>query len=288
MEHHSDLVPWQLAAQRTGATLKHIPVLDDGTLDQEAFEKLLTPQVKLLALVHISNSLGTINPVREMCAKAKAVGASTFVDAAQSAGHIPISVQDIGCDFLAFSGHKMCAPTGIGALYGRRALLDTLAPDETGGGMVVTVDYTGARWKPAPERFEAGTPDIAGAIGLAAACDYLDGIGRPAIAAHDHRLGELARAALDELPGIRVLGPRAGSPRAGMVSFAFANIHAHDVITFADQQGVALRGGHHCNMPLMKKLGLPSTARASFYLYNTEEEVAALAVTLRKVVKFFG
>jgi len=213
--------------------------------------------VKLFAFTHISNTLGIINPVAELCRRARAVGAVTVVDAAQSIGHEPLDVQALGCDFLVFSGHKMCGPTGIGALYGRRALLDAMPPYEGGGGMIETVEYSHSTWKPAPERFEAGTPNIAGAIGLAAACDYVDAVGRPAIAAHDHHLGALARAALAELPGIRILGPRIGEPRAGMVSFAFEGIHAHDVITVADQQGVALRGGHHCNMPLMKKTRPP-------------------------------
>ena len=291
MEHHSNMVPWQLVAARAGATVRYLPVSGadaEHGLDLSRLDEFLTPKTKLFAFTHISNTLGVVNPVAELCRRARAVGAITVIDAAQSIGHEPLDVQALGCDFLAFSGHKMCGPTGIGALYGRRALLDAMPPYQGGGGMIENVEFSCSTFKPAPERFEAGTPDIAGAIGLAAACDYLDGIGRPAISAHDHRLGELARAALDELPGIRVLGPRAGSPRAGMVSFAFKNIHAHDVVTVADQQGVALRGGHHCNMPLMKKLGLPSTARASFYLYNTEEEVAALAAALRKVVKFFG
>lgn len=293
MEHHSNLVPWQLAAARSGATLRYLPVAGadaEGGLDLERLDEFLTPKVKLFAFTHLSNTLGVLNPAAELCRRARAVGALTVIDAAQSVGHEPLDVRALGCDFLAFSGHKMCGPTGVGALYGRRELLDTMPPWRGGGGMIENVEFSGSTWKPAPERFEAGTPNIAGAIGLAAACDYLDALGRPAISAHDHRLGELARAALDELqaPSLRVLGPRAGSPRAGIVSFAFAGIHAHDVITFADQQGLALRGGHHCNMPMMKKLGLPSTARASFYLYNTEEEVAAFAATLRKVVKFFG
>jgi cysteine desulfurase/selenocysteine lyase len=280
-----------MLAARTGATLRFVPVTGadaEHGLDLAALDTLLTPQVKLFAFTHISNTLGVINPAAELCRRARAVGAVSVVDAAQSIGHEPLDVQALGCDFLAFSGHKMCGPTGIGALYGRRALLDALPPHEGGGGMIETVEYSHSTWKPAPERFEAGTPHIAGAIGLAGACDYLDAVGRPAIAAHDHHLGALARAALAELPGIRILGPRAGQPRAGMVSFAFKDIHAHDVITIADQQGVALRGGHHCNMPLMKKLGLPSTVRASFYLYNTEEEIAVLTAALRKVLKFFA
>ncbi len=293
MEHHSNLVPWQLAAARSGATIRYLPVAGadaEHGLDLDRLDEFLTPKVKLFAFTHLSNTLGVVNPAAELCRRARAVGALTVIDAAQSVGHEALDVQALGCDFLAFSGHKMCGPTGVGALYGRRELLDTMPPWRGGGGMIENVEFSGSTWKPAPERFEAGTPHMAGAVGLAAACDYLDALGRPAISAHDHHLGELARAALDELgaEGLRVLGPRAGQPRAGIVTFAFAGIHAHDVITFADQQGVALRGGHHCNMPMMKKLGLPSTVRASFYLYNTEEEVAAFAAAMRKVLRFFG
>ncbi|MCM2273845.1 MAG: cysteine desulfurase [Candidatus Didemnitutus sp.] len=290
-EHHSNLVPWQQAAKAAGATLKYVPLLGadgEGGPDLAALDTLLTPQVKLFAFTHISNTLGTINPVAEFCRRARAVGAVTVIDAAQSIGHGPLDVREIGCDFLAFSGHKMCGPTGIGVLYGRRALLDKLAPDETGGGMVVQVNYEGATWKPAPERFEAGTPNVADAIGLAAACDYLDGIGRAAIAAHDDQLVRYAMEKLSALPGIRIIGPRAGAPRSGLVSFAFDNVHAHDVVTFANEDGIALRGGHHCNQPLMRKLGLASTTRASFYLYNTEEEVDRLVASLRKIQKFFA
>jgi cysteine desulfurase/selenocysteine lyase len=202
-EHHSNLVPWQQAAKASGATLKYVPLLGvdgEGGLDLAALDKLLTPQVKLFAFTHISNTLGTINPVAELCRRARAVGAVTVIDAAQSIGHAPLDVQAIGCDFLAFSGHKMCGPTGIGVLYGRRALLDKLAPDETGGGMVVSVTYEGATWKPAPERFEAGTPNVAGAIGLGAACDYLDALGRDKIAAHDDALASLAMEKLSPCP----------------------------------------------------------------------------------------
>lgn len=290
-EHHSNLVPWQQAAKAAGATLKYVPLLGadgEGGPDLAALDSLLTPQVKLFAFTHISNTLGTINPVAEFCRRARAVGAVTVIDAAQSIGHGPLDVREIGCDFLAFSGHKMCGPTGIGVLYGRRALLDKLAPDETGGGMVVQVNYETATWKPAPERFEAGTPNVADAIGLAAACDYLDGIGRAAIAAHDDQLVRYAMEKLSALPGIRIIGPRAGAPRSGLVSFAFDNVHAHDVVTFANEDGIALRGGHHCNQPLMRKLGLASTTRASFYLYNTEEEVDRLVASLRKIQKFFA
>jgi cysteine desulfurase/selenocysteine lyase len=290
IEHHSNLVPWQQAAKATGATLKYVPLLGvdgEGGLDLAALDTLLTPQVKLFAFTHMSNTLGTINPIVEFCRRAKAVGATTVIDAAQSIGHAPLDVQAIDCDFLAFSGHKMCGPTGIGVLYGRRSLLDKLAPDETGGGMVVSVTYEGATWKPSPERFEAGTPNIADAIALGAACDYLDGIGREQIAAHDAALVQLAMEKLSVLPGIRIIGPRAGQPRSGLVSFAFEGVHAHDVVTFADQDGIALRGGHHCNQPLMRKLGLTSTTRASFYVYNTVEEIDRLVASLQKIQRFF-
>lgn len=289
-EHHSNLVPWQQAARASGATLKYVPLLGvdgEGGLDLAALDQLLTPQVKLFAFTHISNTLGTINPVADLCRKARAVGAVTVIDAAQSIGHVPLDVRAIGCDFLAFSGHKMCGPNGIGVLYGRRELLDKLAPDETGGGMVVSVSYETATWKPTPERFEAGTPNVADAIALGAACDYLDALGREQIAAHDTTLVNLAMEKLSVLPGIRIIGPRFGSERSGLVSFAFEGVHAHDVVTFADEDGVALRGGHHCNQPLMRKLGLTSTTRASFYLYNTEEEIDRLVASLRRIQKFF-
>ncbi len=291
MEHHSNLVPWQQLAARTGATLKYVPVAGDDAehgLDLDALDTLLTPQVKLFAFTHISNTLGVINPIGELCARARAVGAVTVIDAAQSSGHEPLDVQALGCDFLAFSGHKMLGPTGIGVLYGKRALLDAMPPYQTGGGMVDVVDFAGTTFKPSPERFEAGTPNVADAIGLHAAMDYLDRLDRVAIAAHDHMLGERACAALAELPGIRILGPKPGARRGGLVSFAFENVHAHDVVTFADQDGIALRGGHHCNQPLMKKLGLASTTRASAYVYNTAEEIDALVASLRRILAFFG
>lgn len=289
MEHHSNLVPWQQVAKATGATLRHVPVLGtdaEGGLDLAALDSLLTPQVKIFAFTHISNTLGTINPVALLCARARAVGAVTVIDAAQSIGHGPFDVRAIGADFVAFSGHKMCGPTGIGVLYGRRALLDALAPDETGGGMVVSVNYESASWKPAPERFEAGTPNVADAIALGAACDYLEALGRDAIAQHDGALARLAYDQLATLPGIRIIGPR--GERSGLVSFAFEGVHAHDIVTFADEDGLALRGGHHCNQPLMRKLGLTSTTRASFYVYNTEQEIDVLVASLRRILKFFG
>ena len=289
MEHHSNLVPWQQIAKATGATLRYLPVLGvnaEGGLDLNALDTLLTPQVKIFAFTHVSNSLGAINPVRELCRRARAVGAVSVVDAAQSIGHGPFDVRELGADFVAFSGHKMCGPTGIGVLYGRSELLNTLGPDETGGGMVSSVDFEGARWKPAPERFEAGTPNIADAITLAKACDYLDGLDRTEIARHDNHLAGLAYEKLSVLPGIRLLGPTGA--RSGLVSFSFADVHAHDIVTFADEDGIALRGGHHCNQPLMRKLGLTGTTRASFYVYNREEEIDALVASMRRILKFFG
>jgi cysteine desulfurase/selenocysteine lyase len=289
MEHHSNLVPWQVIAERTGARVKYVPVLGanaEGGLDLAALDSLLTPQVRIFAFTHVSNTLGVINPVAELCRRARAVGALTLVDAAQSIGHEPVDVRAIGCDFLAFSGHKMAGPTGIGVLYGRRSLLDSMPPWQTGGGMISQVEFSGSRWKPSPERFEAGTPNVADAIALRTAMDYLDVIGRPEISLHDHALAEAAYTALAEIPGIRILGPK--GKRAGLVSFALREVHAHDVVTFADQDGIALRGGHHCNQPLMKKLGLPSSVRASFYVYNTPADIDALVASLRRISAFFG
>ena len=289
MEHHSNLVPWQLVAQRTGARLRYLPVLGanvEGGLDLAQLASLLTPEVKLFAFTHVSNTTGTINPATELCAAARARGIITVVDGAQSIGHMPVDVRALGCDFYAFSGHKMAGVTGIGALYGRRALLDAMPPYQGGGGMISVVEYHASKWKPAPERFEAGTPNYADAVALGAACDYLDALGRDAIARHDGELAQLAYEKLAGLPGIRLLGPTGA--RSGLVSFAFAEVHAHDIVTFADEDGIALRGGHHCNQPLMRKLGLTSTTRASFYVYNTPAEIDVLVTSLRRILKFFG
>ena len=286
MEHHSNLVPWQLLAERTGAQLRFVPVCDDGTLALNRLSSLLTPEVKLFAFTHVSNSLGTINPVRELCKKARAVGALTLVDAAQSAGHMPINVRELGCDFLAFSGHKMCGPTGIGALYGRAEILDSIPPWHGGGEMIVSVSLEKSAFKKAPHRFEAGTPNIAGAIGLAAAIDYIESIGRAAIFEHDAQLAGYAMERLAELPGMRVLGPSA--ERGALVGFVMEAAHPHDLTTFADQYGLAMRGGHHCNQPLMRRFGLPGTTRASFYFYNTKEEIDRMIEILRDAVRFFS
>lgn len=287
MEHHSNLVPWQMLAERTGAKLAFLPITGDiGLLDMNRVDELLTSRVKLFAMVHISNSLGTINPVVELCARARKLGITTLVDAAQSAGHCPLDVQEIGCDFLALSGHKMCGPTGIGVLYGRQEILEKTPPYHGGGEMILNVEYHKSTWKHAPHKFEAGTPDIAGVIGLAAAMDYLDAIGRERISHHDLELGAYAYAKLSELKNIRLFGPHVG--RAGLVSFLLNGVHAHDVTELANRQGIALRGGHHCTQPLMRKLGVESTSRASFYFYNTTAEIDRLVEVLQEIQKFFG
>jgi cysteine desulfurase/selenocysteine lyase len=286
MEHHSNLVPWQLLAERTGARLRFVPVRDDGTLDLDQLPALLTPEVKLFAFTHISNSLGTINPVAQLCETAHAVGALTLVDAAQSIGHLPLDVQELGCDFLAFSGHKMCGPTGIGALYTRKEILDSIPPWHGGGEMIVSVSLEKSTFKKAPHRFEAGTPNIAGAIGLAAAIDYIDRVGRGAIFEHDSELARYAFQRISELPGTHVFGP--ADERGALVGFVMEAAHPHDLTTFADQYGLALRGGHHCNQPLMRRLGVPGTTRASFYFYNTTDEIDRMIEILQKAARFFS
>ena len=287
MEHHSNLVPWQMLAERTGAKLVYLPITgDEGLLDLSRLDELLTREVKLFAFTHISNSLGTVNPVAELCERARKLGVTTLVDAAQSAGHLTLDVQALGCDFLAFSGHKICGPTGIGVLWGREEILNSMPPYQGGGEMILNVDYFKTTYKRAPHRFEAGTPDISGVIGLHAALDYLDAIGRDNIFQHDQELAAYAYAGLSRLSGIRLFGPKTG--RAGLVSFALNEVHAHDIVTVADQRGVALRGGHHCNQPLMKRLGVPSTARASFYFYNTKAEVDRFLEVVEEIQKFFG
>lgn len=285
MEHHSNLVPWQLLGEQTGAQLRFVPVCDDGTLALDQIERLLAGPVKLFAFTHVSNSLGTINPVTTLCAQARAAGALTLIDAAQSAGHLPVNVEELGCDFLALSGHKMCGPTGIGILYGRRELLEMMPPWQGGGEMIVSVALDKSRFKNAPHRFEAGTPNIAGAIGLAAAIDYIENIGRPAIFEHDSELASYALQQLSDLPEIRVLGP---NERGALIGFVMDGVHPHDLTTFANEHGLALRGGHHCNQPLMRRFGLPGTTRASFYFYNTTSEIDRMIEILRAAVRFFS
>ncbi len=287
MEHHSNIVPWQLLAERTGAKLVYLPVTgDEGLLDLSKLDEVLTREVKLFAFTHISNTLGTVNPVAELCERARKLGVTTLVDAAQSAGHCPVDVQAIGCDFLVFSGHKICGPTGIGVLWGRQEILNSMPPYQGGGEMILDVDFFKTTYKHAPHRFEAGTPDISGVIALHTALDYLDAVGRDNIFKHDQELATYAYDGLARLNGIRLFGPKTG--RAGLVSFLLNDVHAHDVVTVADQRGVALRGGHHCNQPLMKRLGVPSTARASFYFYNTKAEVERFIEVVKEIQKFFG
>ena len=287
MEHHSNIVPWQMLAERTGAKLRYIPITgDEGLLDLDKLDSLLTPEVKLFAMVHISNALGTLNPVADLCARARRLGITTLVDGAQSAGHMMVDVQAIGCDFYALSGHKICGPTGIGVLYGRKEVLEQTPPWHGGGEMISTVDYFKSTWNTLPHKFEAGTPDISGPIGLHAALDYLDAVGRENIFRHDLELATYAYQRLSELKGVRLFGPK--TERGGLVSFLLDDVHAHDVVTIADRYGVALRGGHHCTQPLMKKLGVPSTARASFYFYNTKAEVDRFIEVVKEIQKFFG
>ncbi len=289
MEHHSNLVPWQLLAQRTGAQIAYVPITgDEGLLDLSNLDDLLSPRVKIFSMVHISNSLGTLNPMAELCARARQRGIVTLVDGAQSAGHCPVDVRAIGCDFFAFSGHKICGPTGVGVLYGRRELLEAMPPYQGGGEMILSVGYHKTEFKQPPHRFEAGTPDISGPIGLSVAMDYLDAIGRQNIWEHDRELANYAYGKLAALADIRLFGPKLNADnRAGLVSFLLKDVHAHDVVTLADQAGIALRGGHHCTQPLMHKLGVESTARASFYFYNTKAEVDRFVEVIREIQKFF-
>jgi cysteine desulfurase / selenocysteine lyase len=287
MEHHSNLVPWQLLAERIGVRLRFLPVTDDrGQLDLSRLEEWFTPEIKLLALTHISNSLGTVNPIADICRRSGPRRSACGCLLCWRGGHCKLDVQDIGCDFLALSGHKMCGPTGIGVLYGRQEWLEAMPPYQGGGDMIARVDFDQSTWNKVPHKFEAGTPHISGVVGLHAAMDYLDALGRDRIAQHDHELAAYAYEQLARLPGVRLFGPHIG--RAGVVSFLTADVHAHDLVTVADQRGVALRGGHHCNQPLMKRLGVEATARASFYLYNTHEEVDRLVEVVKEIQKFFG
>ena len=281
LEHHSNIVPWQMLCQRSGATLKVIPCHEDGTLDQEAFLKLLEEPVKVLALTWISNAFGTVNPVREMTRAAKAAGALVLIDAAQSIAHLPTDVQALGADFLAFSGHKIYAPTGIGVLWGRGDLLRELPPWQGGGEMIKEVTFEKTTYNDPPFKFEAGTPNIEGAIALAEALRYVNQLGLEAIHDHEMKLIRDAADALSGIPGIRLFGP---PERSGSLSFAVDGLHHYDLGTLMDQMGVAVRTGHHCCQPLMARFGITGTVRASFALYNTSRDVEALAETTRKAV----
>ena len=288
MEHHSNLVPWQMAAQRTGARLRFVDIDEEQRLDLASFESQLSAHTRLVAICHVSNALGTINPVREIVERAHQADALVLVDGAQSAPHLPVDVEALGCDFFAFSGHKMCGPTGIGGLWGRREALEAMEPVQGGGDMIDRVELERSTYAPIPHRFEAGTPSIAGAVGLGAAVEYLAEIGREAIRAHERSLLAYALERLRALPGIRIFGPQALEERSGVISFALADIHPHDLATILDTHGVAIRAGHHCTQPLMRRLGVPATARASFYLYNTEDDVDALLDALQAARRVFG
>lgn len=287
LEHHSNIVPWQLLAQRTGARLKSVDIDDEGRLRMEQFDALLTGRTRLVCVTHISNALGTINPIREIVDAAHAVGALVLVDGAQAAPHLSLDVQALGCDFYAFSGHKMCGPTGIGVLWGRRDLLEEMAPYQGGGEMIEVVELERSTYKPPPQKFEAGTPNIADAIGLAAAMDFLTELGLDRI--HDHERGLLTYALerAEGIAGFRQFGPTQ-EDRAGVLSFELGGIHPHDLAQVLNDRGIAVRAGHHCNQPLMRRLGLGATTRASFYLYNDRDDVDDLCDGLKAAVEFFG
>lgn len=285
MEHHSNLIPWQQVAKATGATLKYIDLNEDGTLNMADARQKITDRTKVVACTHVSNVLGTINPIAELAQLAHQHGAVIVVDGAQSTPHMSVNVQELGVDFYAFSGHKMCAPTGIGVLYGRKELLEQMEPIEFGGEMIDTVDLYESTWKELPHKFEGGTPIIAGAIGLGAAIDFLNEIGLEAIHQHEQRLVDYALNRLEEIKGLTIYGPK---ERGGLVTFNLGEIHPHDVATVLDSYGIAVRAGHHCAQPLMRWLKVTATARASFYLYNTEEDVDRLVEGLLKTKEYFG
>ena len=289
MEHHSNLVPWQLLAQRRGARLRVLRVRpEDGTLDLDALDRLLTERTRIVAVAHQSNVVGTINPVRYISERAHAVGAVVVVDGAQSVPHMPVRVGELGCDFLAFSGHKMCGPTGIGALWGRRELLEAMPPFHGGGEMIERVELEHSTYKDPPHRFEAGTPNIADAIALGVAVEYLRALGMEAVREHEKALVRYAMAQLAEVRGVRLYGPKDPELRGGALAFTLEGVHPHDVAQVLDEQGVCVRAGHHCAQPLHRALGLAATARASVYLYNTPEDIDALVRGLERVRAFFG
>ena len=289
-EHHSNLVPWQKVARDAGAKLRVLPMLEgDNSLDMSRLDEFFTPRLKLLAAVHMSNGIGIVNPVEELARRARQVGATVLIDATQSVPHMPVSVRELDCDFLTLSGHKMLGPTGIGALYGRREILDGMEPFMRGGEMVLEVWYDRATWNDLPMKFEAGTPNIADAIGLGAAIDYLDALGMDNVRAHEIALTEYALDAFKELEeDIDIFGPRDPERRGAIISFHTDIVHPHDLGTFLDMDGIAVRTGHHCTMPLMRELGVIATARASCYLYNTEDEIDALVDSVKRALRYFS
>lgn len=286
MEHHSNIVPWQLLCAQIGAVLKVAPMDNSGELLMDEFEKLLGPNTRLVCVAHVSNALGTVNPIEEIVRKSHAVGALVLVDGAQAVAHQPVDVQELGCDFYAFSAHKLYGPTGIGVLYGRHELLQAMPPWQGGGDMIYTVSFEGSTYADAPQRFEAGTPNIAGVIGMAAGIDYVQSVGLERIAAHEQALLEQATELVAALPGVRLIGT--ARQKAGILSFVIEGIHPHDLGTILDSEGVAIRAGHHCAMPIMTQFGIPGTARASFALYNKPEDITALVGAVRKAQALFG
>ena len=286
MEHHSNLVPWQQLARAQGARLRFFDLTPDGRIDLSTLDQVLTERTRIVAITHASNVLGTINPVRQITEAAHRKGSLVLVDGAQSAPHMPVDVQEIGCDFFVFSAHKMCGPTGVGVLYGKLDVLEEMDPFLYGGEMISNVTLEESDWNAVPWKFEAGTPNIAGAIGMGAAIDYLESIGMEAIRDYEQELVTYALDVLGALDGMTIYGPR--GERAGLVAFNYAGIHPHDLSTFLDQEGIAIRAGHHCAQPLMKWLDVPATARASFYFYNTREEIDLLAQALLKSKEFFA
>lgn len=285
IEHHSNLVPWQLAAKATGARLRFFEVTEDGRIRTDNLDDVITERTKLVAVTHASNVLGTIVPVKEIAYAARRKGAVVLVDGAQSTPHMPVDVQALGCDFFAFSGHKMLGPTGVGVLWGRRELLENMEPFLGGGDMISSVSLTESRWADLPYKFEAGTPNIAAVIGLGAAVDYLTGLGMENVHAHEQQLVQYAMAELRKVPGLTIYGPE---HRGGLVTFNLEDIHPHDLATILNEEGIAIRAGHHCAEPVMRWLGVPATARASFYVYNTEEDVNRLVAGLHTAREFFG
>lgn len=285
MEHHSNIIPWQQAAKATGATLKYIPLQKDGTITLEDVRKTITNQTKIVAIAHVSNVLGTINPIKVIAEIAHEHGAIIVVDGAQGAPHMSVDVQDLNCDFYAFSGHKMCAPTGIGVLYGKRKLLEQMEPVEFGGEMIDFVDLHDSTWADLPWKFEGGTPIIAGAIGLGAAIDFLNEVGMDDIMDYEMKLADYALEKLRTIDDVDIYGPE---ERAALVTFNLGDVHPHDAATVLDSQGIAVRAGHHCAQPLMKWLDVTATARASFYLYNTKEDIDRLVDGLQKTKEYFG
>ncbi|WP_394218528.1 cysteine desulfurase [Halobacillus trueperi] len=285
MEHHSNIIPWQQIVKETGATLKYIPLQSDGTILLEDVQKTVTSNTKIVAVMHVSNVLGTINPVKEIAQIAHNQGAVMLVDGAQSAPHMKIDVQDLDADFYAFSGHKMCGPTGIGVLYGKKALLEKMEPVEFGGEMIDFVNLYDSTWKELPWKFEGGTPIIGGAVGLGAAIDFLTDIGLDEIKDHEEKLASYAMQEMNKVDGMTIYGPE---HRAGLVTFNLSDVHPHDLATVLDAEGIAVRAGHHCAQPLMRWLEVSATARASFYLYNTEEEIDKLVAGLKTTKEYFG